>query len=50
LLGHSPTGAGADAAPSIYTVSGREYVAIAAGGNAVLHSQRGDTFLVFALP
>ena len=50
LLWHSPTGAGADAAPSIYTVSGREYVAIAAGGNAVLHSQRGDTFLVFALP
>jgi len=50
LLWHYPTGAGADAGPSVYTAGGREYVAMAAGGNAVLHSKRGDTFDVFALP
>jgi len=44
------TGAGADAGPAIYSVKGREYVAIAAGGNEVIGSPRGDTLDVFSLP
>jgi len=50
LVWRSRTGAGADAAPSIYAVGGRAYVAIAAGGNEVIDSPRGDTLDVFALP
>jgi quinohemoprotein ethanol dehydrogenase len=50
LLFHYPTLAGADAAPSVYVVGGREYVAIAAGGNQILNSTRGDTLDVFTLP
>ncbi len=42
--------AGADAAPAVYVAGGREYVAIAAGGNGVLGSPRGDSLDVFALP
>jgi quinohemoprotein ethanol dehydrogenase len=44
------TGAGADAAPAVYSAGGREYVAVAAGGNSVINSTRGDTLAVFALP
>jgi len=42
--------AGADAAPAVYVAGGREYVAIAAGGNGVLDSPRGDSLDVFVLP
>jgi quinohemoprotein ethanol dehydrogenase len=50
LLWQYHTGAGADAAPAVYTTAGREYVAVAAGGNSVINSRRGDTLDVFALP
>ena len=50
LLFRYPTAAGADAAPSVYVANGREYVAIAAGGNTAIHSKPGDTLLAFALP
>ncbi len=50
LLWRYQTGAGADAAPAVYAIGGREYVAIAAGGNSVIDSPRGDTLDVFALP
>jgi PQQ-dependent dehydrogenase (methanol/ethanol family) len=49
LLFHYPTGAGADAAPTVYAVGGHEYVAVAAGGNQILNSKRGDTLDVFSL-
>ena len=50
LLWRFHTGAGADAAPSVYVAGNREYVAIAAGGNSVIGSPRGDALDVFALP
>ncbi len=50
LLWRYRTGAGADAAPAVYSVNGREYVAIAAGGNEVIDSPRGDALDVFSLP
>jgi alcohol dehydrogenase (cytochrome c) len=50
LLFQYSTVAGADAAPSVYQIGGREYVAIAAGGNSILNSMRGDTLDVFSLP
>ncbi|MGH2346812.1 MAG: pyrroloquinoline quinone-dependent dehydrogenase, partial [Chloroflexota bacterium] len=49
LLWRYHTGAGADAGPAIYAVGGATYVAIAAGGNEVIGSQRGDTLYVFTL-
>ncbi|HXT36883.1 MAG TPA: PQQ-binding-like beta-propeller repeat protein [Chloroflexota bacterium] len=49
LLWRYRTGAGADAAPAIYSVGATTYVAIAAGGNEVIGSPRGDTLFVFAL-
>ena len=50
LLWRYRTGAGADAAPAVYVAGGREYVAVAAGGNEVIGSPRGDALDVFALP
>lgn len=50
LLFQYRTGAGADAAPMVYIAGGHEYVAIAAGGNQILNSRRGDTLDVFSLP
>ena len=43
------TGAGADAGVSTYEVAGEQYVAIMAGGNRVLRSQRGDYLWAFKL-
>lgn len=42
--------AGVDAAPSMYVIGGRTYVAIVAGGASIINSTRGDTLDVFALP
>jgi quinohemoprotein ethanol dehydrogenase len=49
LLWQFQTGAGANAAPSVYEVDGVEYVAIASGGNFQLNYPRGDTLWVFSL-
>ena len=40
---------GDEVTPAIYAVRGVTYVAIAAGGNEVIGSPRGDTLYVFAL-
>jgi glucose dehydrogenase len=33
-----------------YTVKGKQYVAVAAGGNTQLDFKRGNSIFVFALP
>src|SRR5262252_5434549 len=43
-------GAGVNAPAVSYTVNGKQYVAVAAGGNTQLDFKRGNTVLVFALP
>jgi PQQ-dependent dehydrogenase (methanol/ethanol family) len=43
-------GAGVNAPAVSYNVNGKQYVAVAAGGNTQLDFKRGNTVLVFALP
>ncbi len=43
-------GAGVNAPAVSYTAGGRQYVAVAAGGNTQIDFKRGNTVLVFALP
>ncbi len=43
-------GAGVNAAPISYEVDGKQYIAVAAGGNFQLNYRRGDTLFVFGLP
>ena len=43
-------GAGVNAPAVSYNVHGKQYVAVAAGGNTQLDFKRGNTVLVFALP
>jgi len=50
LLWHAPCGAGVNAPPIAYEVDGREYVAVAAGGNQLFGYPAGDALMVFALP
>lgn len=42
--------AGVNAPPITYALDGRQFVAVAAGGNWTLHTPMGDALLVFALP
>jgi quinoprotein glucose dehydrogenase len=42
--------AGGYATPSIYMISGRQYVAIAAGGSGKNATKSGDSIIAFALP
>ncbi|MBE9636947.1 pyrroloquinoline quinone-dependent dehydrogenase [Salipiger mangrovisoli] len=42
-------GAGVNAPPSSYTVEGRQYIVVAAGGNAQLNYKRGNNIIAFAL-
>jgi alcohol dehydrogenase (cytochrome c) len=49
-LWHYRAAAGVNAPPITYAVGGRQFVAVAAGGNLPLNSARGDELLVFALP
>lgn len=42
-------GAGVNAPPSSYTVNGKQYVVVAAGGNAQLDYKRGNNIIAFAL-
>ena len=41
---------GVNAPPISYSVNGRQFVAVAAGGNYQLGTPRNDDLLVFALP
>jgi len=43
-------GAGVNAAPSVFSVDGEEFVAVAAGGNFQLHYPLGDAVFIFGLP
>jgi alcohol dehydrogenase (cytochrome c) len=43
-------GAGVNAPAVSYTIHGKQYIAVAAGGNTQLDFKRGNTVLVFALP
>ena len=43
-------GAGVNAPPSSYTVDGKQYVAVAAGGNTQLDYKRGNALIAFTLP
>ncbi|MFM9914007.1 MAG: pyrroloquinoline quinone-dependent dehydrogenase [Methylophilaceae bacterium] len=43
-------GAGVNAPPVTFTVGGKQYVAVAAGGNVQLNFKRGNSIFVFALP
>ncbi len=43
-------GAGVNAPAVSYTVGGKQYVAVAAGGNTQLDFRRGNSVVVFALP
>jgi PQQ-dependent dehydrogenase (methanol/ethanol family) len=43
-------GAGVNAPPVSYTVNGKQYIAVAAGGNTQLDFKRGNSVIVFALP
>ncbi|MGF6936536.1 alcohol dehydrogenase (cytochrome c) [Paraburkholderia sp. UCT70] len=43
-------GAGVNAPAVSYSVHGKQYVAVAAGGNQLLDYKRGDAIVVFALP
>ncbi len=43
-------GAGVNAAPSVFTVDGEQFVAVAAGGNFQLGFPLGDAIFVFGLP
>jgi quinoprotein glucose dehydrogenase len=49
-LWSAPLPAAAHALPMTYTIGGRQYVVIAAGGHDRLHSTMGDYVLAFALP
>ena len=42
-------GAGVNAPPSSYTVEGRQYVVVGAGGNAQLNYKRGNAIVAFTL-
>ena len=42
--------AGVNAPPVTYMIDGRQYVAVAAGGNLQINAPRGDEVMVFALP
>jgi len=43
-------GAGVNSPPVSYMVDGKQYIAVAAGGNTQLDYRRGNLILVFALP
>lgn len=43
------TGAGVNAPPIVFALNGREYVAVASGGNEQLGTPRGDALLAFRL-
>lgn len=43
-------GAGVNAPAVSYSVAGKQYIAVAAGGNVQVDSKRGNSVIVFALP
>lgn len=43
-------GAGANAPPASYSIDGKQYIVVAAGGNTQLDYKRGNNIIAFALP
>jgi PQQ-dependent dehydrogenase (methanol/ethanol family) len=50
LLWQYQAGAGVNAPPVSYSVGGKQYIAVAAGGNTQIDFKRGNSVVVFALP
>jgi glucose dehydrogenase len=50
LLWQTSASAGVNAPPVTYQVDGKQYIAVAAGGNSLFGFKQGDTVMVFALP
>lgn len=50
MLWQYQCGAGVNAPAVSYTVNGKQYVAVAAGGNTQIDFKRGNSVVVFALP
>jgi alcohol dehydrogenase (cytochrome c) len=42
-------GAGVNAPPSSYSVEGKQYIVVAAGGNVQVDSKRGNSIIAFSL-
>jgi glucose dehydrogenase len=42
-------GAGVNAPPASYTVNGKQYIVVAAGGNVQLNYKRGNNIIAFTL-
>ena len=49
LLWQAPANAGVNAPPITYQVDGKQYVAVAAGGNSLFGFKQGDAVMVFSL-
>ncbi|MCH8952865.1 MAG: PQQ-binding-like beta-propeller repeat protein [Proteobacteria bacterium] len=49
ILWSFQAGAGVNAPPSSYTVDGKQYIVVAAGGNAQLNFKRGNNIIAFTL-
>jgi len=47
ILWQFQAGAGVNAPPSSYTVGGKQYVVVAAGGNVQVDSKRGNSIIAF---
>jgi alcohol dehydrogenase (cytochrome c) len=50
LLWQFNCGAGVNAPPVTYQIDGKQYVAVAAGGNALFGFRQGESVIAFALP
>ncbi len=50
LLWQTKASAGVNAPPVTYQVGGKQYVAVAAGGNSLFGFKQGDAVMAFALP
>lgn len=49
ILWNFQAGAGVNAPPSSYTVDGKQFIVVAAGGNAQLNYKRGNNIIAFTL-
>jgi quinoprotein glucose dehydrogenase len=50
VLWEAQLNAGAYATPSIYSVKGKQFVVVAAGGGGMVETRSGDEYVAFALP
>jgi quinoprotein glucose dehydrogenase len=50
VLWEAQLNAGAYATPSVYSVKGKQFVVVAAGGGGMVETRSGDEYVAFALP